>query len=80
MFGKTTTYLTNQEQAERADGMVHDEHDDSMNTKRIPSIHREHRVIVAIVLKTWWRDSIYETAWSVLWRQGPPPVWRPVRR
>jgi hypothetical protein len=31
--------------------MAHDEHDDPMNTKRTPRIHREHRVIVAIVLE-----------------------------
>jgi hypothetical protein len=42
---------------ERADGpKVHDEHDDSMNTKNTPlKAHRDHRVIVAIVWQR--RDS-----------------------
>jgi hypothetical protein len=32
---------------------VHDEHDDSMNTKNILlGIHRDHRVIVGIVVAT----------------------------
>jgi hypothetical protein len=30
--------------------LVHDEHDDRMNTKETSSDHREHRVIVGIVL------------------------------
>ncbi len=38
-------------QAERADGHVHDEHDDTMNTKGPLASHREHRVIVRIVLE-----------------------------
>jgi hypothetical protein len=31
--------------------MRHDAHDDPMNTKNTPGIHREHRVIV--VLEAW---------------------------
>ena len=49
--------------------MVHDEHDDPMNTKGTPSIHREHR---GHRVETWCRDSICETACSCELPDGRP--------